>query len=137
MATYRSMSNDHDVPFLADEDLTAKQYTLLRPASTAGYAACANSACSFGVLGVLQNSPSAGQEATVRLMGTTKVYGEANGTCGLAYGGFVFAASTGRVEGYASGCPIIGRWLSAAVTSGDVVGEIFLFPFSACTVAAC
>jgi len=137
MATARDMGIA-DVGFLADEDLTAKQYTIVKAASTANYVACANSVCSYGPLGVLQNSPSAGQEARVRLLGLTKIYGEMNGTCDLTYGGYVKAASTGRVEPIgATGCPAVGRWLSAAVTSGDVVGEVFWFPIATCTVAAC
>ena len=137
MATARDMGVA-DVSFSASNDMTAKQYTVVIPSPTAGYINAATSGCLYGVLGVIQNSPSAGQEARVRLFGLTKVYGEMNGTCNLAYGGYVLAASTGRVEPIGStGCPAVGRWLSAAVTSGDVVGEVYLFPTAACTVSAC
>ena len=139
MATARDMGIA-DVGFLADEDLTDKQYTVVKAASTVNQVACANSASAgFLALGVLQNSPSLGQEARVRMLGLTKVYGEMNGTCQLVWGGFVKVASTGRGEP-AEGTgvmPVAGRWLSATVTSGDVIGEVFWFGMSACTAAAC
>lgn len=139
MATARDMGIA-DVGFLADEDLTGKQYNVVKAASTVNYVASANSASSGALaLGILQNSPSAGQEARVRMLGLSKVYGEMNGTCQLVWGGFVKVASTGRVEpSEGTGVmPAVGRWLSATVTSGDVIGEVFWFGSSVCTAAAC
>ena len=90
-----------DVPFLADADLTGQQFKLVQQASTSGYVkAFADLDVAEGspnALGVLTNDPSAGQEASVKCIGFTKVLGRVS-VCDLAFGSWLMAASDGLVE---------------------------------------
>lgn len=134
MATYHEI-NLTDAPFIADTDLTAKQYYWVTVASTAGYVKIATGASNPTPLGILQNSPSAGQEARVRLLGPSKSIG-ANAACNLAYGTMVVSGSGAQSE-TANGFGLVnGRWLSANVTSGSVYGEVFIFGTSASAASA-
>ena len=126
-----------DIGYTADADLTAKQYHFVTVASTAGNVKTATGASNPTVLGVLQNSPSAGQEARVRVLGYTKIVGE-NGACNLTYGSFLTSGSDGQAETMTpSGCPAVARWMSATyTTAGSIFGEALLFGFSACISAS-
>ena len=136
MAKYHDMGIA-DISFLADADLTSKQYHFVTVASTGGYVKTATGASNPTVLGVLQNSPSAGQEARVRIVGFSKIVGE-NGACNLTVGTFVTCASDGQAETMTpSGCPAIGRWMGPTyATAGSIFGEVLLFGFSACISAS-
>lgn len=137
MAKYHD-SGIADISFTADVDLTAKQYHFVTPASTDGNVKTATGASNPTVLGVLQNSPSAGQEARVRVLGFSKIVGE-NGTCNLTRGSFVTSGSDGQAETVQlSGCPAVARWMSATyATAGSIYGEVLLFGgFSACISAS-
>jgi len=136
MSTYHDI-NLTDAPFIADTDLTAKQYFFVTAASTANYVKLATGASNPAVLGILQNSPSAGQEARVRLLGPSKV-SAANAACNIRLGQFVIAGSGGQaeVDGNSTCSPTCGRWLSANVTSGSVFGEMMFYGLTACAVSA-
>lgn len=137
MAKYHDMGIA-DIGFTADTDLTARQYHFVTVASTAGYVKLATGASNPTVLGVLQNSPSAGQEARVRVLGFTKLVGE-NGACNLTFGSFGTSGSDGQFETVQlSGCPGIARWMSTTyATAGSIVGEALLMGgFSACLSAS-
>ncbi len=73
MAKYHVLSEEGDVSFIADQDLTAKQYTWVGPASTYNNVASVSGA-SPAPFGILQNSPSLGQEARVRVFGFSKAW---------------------------------------------------------------
>ena len=126
-----------DIGFTADVDLTTKQYLFVTPASTQGNVKVATGASNPTVLGVLQNSPSAGQEARVRVLGFSKVIGE-NGTCNLTVGRFGTSGSDGQFESLQlSGCPAVARWMGPTyATAGSIFGEVLLFGFSACISAS-
>ena len=136
MAHYHD-SGIADVSFTADVDLTAKQYLFVTLASTMGNVKVATGASNPTVFGVLQNSPSAGQEARVRVLGFTKLVGE-NGTCNLTVGTFMTSGSDGQGESVAlSGCPAVARWMGPTnSTAGSIIGEALLFGFSACISAS-
>lgn len=129
-----------DAPFLADVDLTSYQYRFVMPASTAGYVTYATGASNPSPLGVLQNSPSAGQEARVRVFGFSKVVGITPSGCGLAYGRYVSCSTTGQAVPTASetGSIIYGRWLDAGLAvSSSAIGMILLSgAFGTCPAAA-
>lgn len=57
---------------VAGQNLSAKQYYFVKPASTAG-AVIVVAATTDHPLGVLQNAPEAGQEAEILAIGETKV----------------------------------------------------------------
>ena len=126
-----------DVGFTADTDLTARQYHFVTPASTQGNVKLSTGASNPTVLGVLQNSPSAGQEARVRIVGFSKLVGE-NGTCNLTVGTFITSGSDGQGESVQlSGCPAVARWMGPTnSTAGSIFGEVLLFGFSACISAS-
>lgn len=130
-----------DAPFLADVDLTSYQYFFVIPASTAGYVKLATGASNPTPLGVLQNSPSQGQEARVRVIGFTKVKAVAPSGCGLAYGRFISASIGGHaVPQAADDAAVLGRWLDTGLAvSSCVIGMAFIncAGFSSCSTAAC
>ena len=139
MATNRDLGIA-DATFTADADLTAKQYFFVVPASTAGNVKLATGASDPTPVGVLQNSPSAGQEARGRVLGFSKVVAESTSTCGMKWGRFGAAGSTGAfVSGCTSGltgCAFNARWMDSNVNSGSVIGQVFLFTnFAACANA--
>jgi hypothetical protein len=131
-----------DAPFLADTDLTAKQYLFVIPASTAGYVTVGNGASNPTPIGVLQNSPSQGQEARVRVLGFTKVKAITPSGCGLAYGRFISASTEGQAVPQASetGVALLGRWLDTGLAvSSCAYGMAFVncAGFATCAVSAC
>lgn len=140
MAHYHVLSEEGDVSFIADQDLTAKQYTWVAPASAANTVASANGASNPAPFGVLQNSPSAGQEARVRMAGFSKVWCGAT-ACIAQWGDYVVVASDGRTERLATaGCPSFGRVVSGASAAGaSFYGEIYLFPggLNVCPISTC
>lgn len=137
MATYQDL-NITDATFTADLDLTAKQYYFVMAASTAGKVTTSTGASNPAPLGVLQNSPSAGQEARVRVLGFSKLTVEV-GTSLVNWARYVFCASDGQGEAVTGAtCPINALWLDASVTSGSARGQVYLFGagFGACPLAA-
>lgn len=141
MAHYIELSIS-DAPFLADADLTSSQYLFVIPASTAGYVKVSTGASNPTPLGVLQNSPSQGQEARVRVIGFTKVKAVTPSGCGLAYGRFISASTEGQAVPQAAetGTSLVGRWLdSGLAVSSCAYGMAFVncAGFSVCAVAAC
>lgn len=141
MAKYYSIGID-DMSFTADTDLTSSIYRFVIPASTAGKVTIANGASNPTPLGVLQNSPSAGQEARVRVIGPTKVVAITPSGCALAYGRFISGSDTGQAVPQASetGVVILGRWLDAALAvSSCVIGQAFIncAGFATCAPSAC
>jgi hypothetical protein len=119
-----------DAPFLADVDLT-----------TCHYVTGATGASNPAPLGVLQNSPSLGQEARVRVLGFSKVIGVTPSGCGLAYGRYFSVSTVGQAVPTASetGQPIYGRWLDANLAvSSSAIGMILMAGmFGTCPVSAC
>lgn len=128
MAKYHVFSEEGDVSFIADQDLTAKQYTWVGPASAFDRVASSNGASNGAPFGILQNSPSAGQEARVRMLGFSKVLCN-SGTCNGQWARYVFCASDGRTEGVAvAGSLAMGRYVGTASGLGSsFFGEIFIY----------
>lgn len=130
-----------DMTFLADADLTSKQYFFVCAASVAGYVKLATGASDPGPLGALQNSPSLGQEARVRIFGPTKLVAKTPSGCGLAFGRFITASTGGQAtpqDGETS-CALLGRWLDTTLAvSSSVIGQAFIncAGFAACAMSA-
>ena len=128
--------------FTADVDLSSYQYYFVQPASTAGKVMLATGASNPTPLGVLQNTPTQGKLAQVKLAGLTKLYIKTPSGCGLAYGRFITASDTGQGAPQATetGTPIAGRWLDvsvAAASSSTGLALIFSPGMGGCAVSAC
>jgi len=74
MATYSGFGFDYT--FTADVDLSSNQWFLVTTASTAGNVKVATGGSGPIAIGVLQDDPTAGEAAAVRVLGTTKVWGQ-------------------------------------------------------------
>lgn len=129
MATYNVGT---DLSFVAAIDLANYQYYFVKAGSVAGEVSLGN-AVGGSVLGVLQNDPGAGQEATVRVGGTSKVYANA-GTSGstIVNGGLVKAGSDGMAWGYNSPTASVfaaGVALETLASGSGVYIEILVTPY--------
>lgn len=114
--------------FYADVDFSActAQYRGVAAASTDGYVGLGNGASNPAPLGVLQNSPSAGQAAEVIVLGTAFMTARC-ATCTVKWGRYLTCASDGLFEPTVTGCPSHARWFGPSVTSGSVSGAGFFF----------
>ena len=117
------------VPFLADEDMSVRwQYRLVMAASTVGsvqkFDILDTAACPRYPLGVLQNDPSAGQEASVKMIGFSKVVGQIGG-CDLRQGAILIASNAGQLmaASHDKDDRTYGVWLGPTVTSGSAYGN--------------
>jgi hypothetical protein len=116
-----------DVPMTAGEDLSSSQYCVVKLHTTSGQVVKAGGTDT--PFGVLQNKPESGEEAKVRVAGTTQI--KANGPFSLG-DHLVVAAATGRVDTAAAGGTyylaeaqyIVGIALEAATAGADEVRAI-------------
>lgn len=96
----------------AGESLTAKQFYIVQQ-DASGNVEVGEGATDL-LLGVLQNAPDTGEQATYRFLGTTKVI--AGGT--VAIGDWVTSDANGKaVATTTDGDIVIGKALQAAVAS--------------------
>ena len=108
-------TRDFERSGIAGEDMTAKQFFIVQLAADADVEV-AEGATDL-IVGVLQNAPDTGEQATYRFGGTTKV--SAGGT--IAVGDWVTTDSAGEaIATTTDGNIVIGRALAAAV-DGDIV----------------
>jgi hypothetical protein len=138
MAIYHDLVDDFSLT--ADVDLTSGQYQFVTVASTAGRVKLGTGASNPYPLGVLQNSPSAGDPARIRWIGITKMLGGANSSCPITYGRF-FSASGAKATATASetGDVALGRWLDVTIavsTSNYGMAFINCVGFGACPLSA-
>lgn len=126
MATY-NWGFDH--PFKAAIDLSDYQYYFVKSGSVEGEVTLMNVA-GGSPLGVLQNDPVAGEEATVRLLGTSKV--RADSGSAFTYGQYCKAGSDGAALGTitatAASAHVAGIVLQTPGTTGCGYAEILLIP---------
>ena len=131
-----------DEDFTAGENLSGSQYSFVVPGSVVGEVKRATGASLPAVFGVLQNAPTSGQTARVRMIGKTLVRAWP-AACVLGYGTFITVASTGGAcpSGSLPGGPVVGRWVGSAVsTSATLYGEAYVncmaFPaFTGCPMS--
>ena len=132
-----------EVSFLADEDLSAWQWKLVMAASTVGsvhkHDILQTAASPRFPIGVLVNSPSVGQEASVKCLGFVKGYAIA-GACYLAHGALLGFYDEGlfRAASQDKSDMVAGIWFGPDATSGSIYGNILLnmFPASGLQVLA-
>lgn len=115
------MSERLYVPGLsAGEDLSSAAYKVVY-LSAAGQVSVCSAAGESKVIGVLQNAPKTGEEATVVGIG----YARAMAGGAITAGAPVTATAGGLITTAASGGYVIGRALTAAAGSGNVI-DVFL-----------
>ena len=115
MATYTNSFMTIPTGLMASGDLSAKQYHVVKMASTAGRVVAVN-ATTDTAIGVLQNDPTDGQAALVAGLGYVKAV---SGTSVLAAGTAVGFNTTGRLA--TGNAKTIGQTITAATAIGDIV----------------
>ena len=129
MASFYHSDGIAEIPFIADEDLETFQWRLVKAASTSGNVASSTGGCNPAPIGILTNSPSANQEAAVKVLGFTKARCRPN-ACGLQFGTFLIAASDASLEPTpVLGCPVMARWFGPNKTTAgaSVYGSVLLY----------
>lgn len=114
-----------DLSFKSAVNLSASQWQFVKAGSVVGEINLATGASGPAALGVLQNDPQAGDEATVRILGSTKVKAVV-GTA-ITYGCWIMSGSGGIAE-FAGGSAINGVALEA-LASGSAYIQVLLMPF--------
>lgn len=125
------------VSFTADEDLSEWQWKLVMAASTTGnvqkHDILPTAASPRSPIGVLVNSPSSGQEASVKCLGFVKGYALA-GACALANGTLLTCCNVGlfRPASDDTSDSVVGIWFGPDATSGSIYGNVLVnfFPAS-------
>ncbi|MBF0560716.1 MAG: hypothetical protein HQL37_01620 [Alphaproteobacteria bacterium] len=101
-----------DVFAPAAADLSSSQFNIVKLTST-GVAVC--SATTDRPFGILQNTPTAGQGALVRVLGASRCV---SGASGLTMGSVVAPTASGAAQAAVSTQYPVG-WSMAAASSGD------------------
>jgi hypothetical protein len=134
MATYAGYQVTRTFTSACDFSTTG-QYRMVRAGSIAGeVTGMAPLAINSSPLGVLQNDPKQGEEATVCLFGLTKIYTETEDAASpLTFGGLVKCASGGRAIGTdvtkSASINVVGVALEAVASgSGSVIEMWFTGP---------
>jgi hypothetical protein len=140
MASFYHSDGIAEIPFIADVDLEDYQWRLVQAASaTSGNVASATGGCNPTPLGILTNSPSSGQEATVKVLGFTKARCRPN-ACGLTFGTYLMAASNASLEPVGTlGSPVMARWFGPNKTTAgaSVYGSVLFYGgLAACNMAS-
>ena len=129
-----------DENWTAGEDLSASQYRFVMPGSVLGEVKLCTCVATPYPLGVLQNAPTVGQVARVRVFGRTTIAGSPNiSGCDLVWGRWITSGCLGAAATPLAGtCPVFGRWLSATVTNTNTTacGEAFVNMFAPGACAA-
>ena len=105
----------------ATEDLSSSQYCLVAiktGVSSGHFTVSLPSGQGVQTLGVLQNTPASGEQANVRVLGTTKVVANGTFNCGTL---LTPAATTGKAGAASSGDYVIGVALQAAAEANHEV----------------
>lgn len=122
-----------DLPFLAGEDLNAEEdrYCVVGISTSQGKVIKATKASGSGgaAFGVVQNNPSSGQEATVRVWGMSKALVDASSSP-ISYGQFLspVASAPHKLEAHPptkAGSPFAIALGSLSSGSGRI--EVFIF----------
>ena len=110
------------VTLVAAADLSSKQYTFVKLDSS-GQAAAASGATDIPI-GVLQNAPTAGQEAEVLVVGGTKIVAGA----AIGEGALVGTSSAGKAVALVAGTDttkyVVGTLLTESAADGNIVTAV-------------
>lgn len=129
-----------DENFTAGEDLSSYAGYFVAPGSVLNEVRLCTCVATPVPIGVLQNAPTVGQVARVRVYGRTTIAGSPNESgCNLKFGRWITAGCAGAAATPLAGtCPVFGRWLSASVahTTTTACGEAFVNCFAPGACAA-
>lgn len=110
------------VTLVAAADLSSKQYTFVKLDSS-GLVAAASGATDIPI-GVLQNAPTAGQEAEVLVVGGTKIVAGA----AIGEGALVGTGATGKAVALVAGTDttkyVAGTLLTESAADGNIVTAV-------------
>lgn len=113
-----------DETFEAAEDLSSSQHlAVVQTGEKVELADGQGELC----VGIVQNNPESGKDATVRKLGYSKAVSADTNSGVIAAGALVTAADDGRVEVAASGDYVLGRAVTAAAAENQVI-TIDVFP---------
>ncbi len=108
--------------FVAGADLSSKQYTFVKLNSSGEVVAAA--AATDIPIGVLQNNPTSGTEASVTIVGGTKIVAGA----AIGEGALVGTSSTGKAVALTAGTDttkyVVGTLLTESGADGDIVSAV-------------
>lgn len=109
--------------FVAGADLSTKQYTFVKLNSSGQVVAAA--AATDVPIGVLQNNPTSGAEASVTIVGGTKIVASAAATLGTALNFGTSAAGKAATLAVTDTTKyVLGVYLEAPGADGDIVAAI-------------
>ena len=119
---YEISNNALKITLVAGADLSAKQYYFVKLNSSGQAILCA--AATDYPIGVLQNNPISGAEATVVVAGGTKIVASAAIAAGVQIG----TASTGKADAKTAGTDTteytVGQVLLASAADADVLTAV-------------
>lgn len=123
-----------DEIFTAAQSFSGSPYRWVTPGSIYGEVVLATGASNGTPIGVIQNTPAAGEPAKVRVFGKS-IVAASPGACNLNHGTFITVGS--HANALASTCGLVlARWAGSQVLSGagGVYGEAFIaaLGFAAC-----
>jgi hypothetical protein len=108
--------------FVAGADLSTKQYTFVK-LNASGEVIAAAAATDIPI-GVLQNNPTSGAEASVTIVGGTKIVAGA----AIGEGALVGTSSTGKAVALVAGTDttkyVVGTLLTESGADGDIVSAV-------------
>lgn len=113
-------TNVYTMTLPAHDDLSGSQYLCITVNGTSGNADVAGAGAKC--IGVLQNEPSTGQAASVRVMGITKAISGAAVTVGDA----VASDAAGKVVTQATTAVTVGVALEAAGGADEIISVLLL-----------
>lgn len=119
-----------DLPFSASGDLNTSLYRFVKPATTAERVLQSTGGSNPAPLGVLQNNPRSGEEATVRVFGVTQVYGS-SASGNIAYGDWLTSGSDGQAilaGTQGSGSAVLAMALESVTSASGILMKAFVFP---------
>ncbi|MBW2674616.1 MAG: DUF2190 family protein [Deltaproteobacteria bacterium] len=128
------MATEHcvfDMSFKAENDLSAKQYYFVELSAADQVDVC--DGATDKTIGVLQNKPTAGHAAQVRVLGISKVVSNGSGTA-IAVGDYVGTDASGKAVKKATDKDFIaGIALDASSADGTVIRVLLTGPFTLST----
>jgi hypothetical protein len=114
-----------DLPFTASGDLSSKQFYWVEPSATEKNVSLATGASGPAPLGILQNDPTSGLEASVRIFGSSIAMADAGTSIG--YGDFVTSGSDGQTV-VTTGSALHGIALEALSSGSGIKIEVLVLP---------